>query len=158
MENPVAKLINPTLQAKRQSVVDFLAHAVPSVAEEATDGLNDLVHATTETGKGGEMTIKIKMRPIGGKAGQMEIEAEVKTKLPQPTRGKTILFATADNNLQRTDPRQQTLDGVRDVNQESVAQQGWGAHRRARGEAGLARRHPLTPLPQPVHFKEHPWT
>ncbi|ABM32331.1 hypothetical protein C8E08_3948 [Paracidovorax citrulli] len=124
MENPVAKLINPTLQAKRQSVVDFLAHAVPSVAEEATDGLNDLVHATTETGKGGEMTIKIKMRPIGGKAGQMEIEAEVKTKLPQPTRGKTILFATADNNLQRTDPRQQTLDGVRDVNQESVAQQG----------------------------------
>ncbi len=50
------------------------------MAEEATDGLNDLVHATTETGKAGEMVIKIKMRPIGGKAGQMEIDAEVKTR------------------------------------------------------------------------------
>ncbi|GEM_PF-722977 len=123
MESTVPKLINPTLQAKRQSVVDFLKNAVPSVAEEATDALNDLVHATTETGKAGELVIKIKMRPIGGKAGQMELEADVKTKLPQPTRGKTILFATPDNNLQRTDPRQQTLEGVRDVSQESIAQQ-----------------------------------
>ncbi len=123
LESTVPKLINPTLQAKRQSVVDFLENAVPSVAEEATDALNDLVHATTETGKAGELVIKIKMRPIGGKAGQMELEADVKVKLPQPARGKTILFATPDNNLQRTDPRQQTLEGVRDVNQESVAQQ-----------------------------------
>lgn len=115
-------LKNPVLKAKRQSIAEFLAASVPDLADEATDALNDLVHATTETGKAGELVIKIKMKPIGGKAGQMEIDADVKTKLPAPTRGKTLLFATPDNNLQRTDPRQQTLDGVRDVAAESAAQ------------------------------------
>lgn len=68
------------------------------------------------------MVLRIKMKPIGGKAGQMELETDVKTKLPAPTRGKTILFTTPDNNLQRVDPRQKTLDGVRDVSQESTTQ------------------------------------
>lgn len=117
------KLINPTLKAKRQTFADFLANSVPFLGEEATDAINDLVHATTETGKTGELVLRIKMKPIGGKAGQMELETDVKTKLPAPTRGKTILFTTADNNLQRVDPRQKTLDGVRDVSQESTTQQ-----------------------------------
>jgi hypothetical protein len=117
------KLINPTLKAKRQAFADFLAHSAPFLGEEATEALNDLVHATTETGKAGSLTLTIKMKPIGGKAGQMELETDVKAKLPTPTRGKTILFTTPDNNLSRQDPRQQTLDGVRDVSQESTAQQ-----------------------------------
>ena len=117
------KLINPTLKAKRQAFADFLAHSAPFLGEEATEALNDLVHATTETGKTGSLTLTIKMKPIGGKAGQMELETDVKAKLPAPTKGKTILLTTTDNNLQRQDPRQQTLDGVRDVSQESTAQQ-----------------------------------
>lgn len=119
----MSKLINPTLKANRQDFTDFLANSVPFLGEEATEALNDLVHATTETGKAGSLTLTIKMKPIGGKAGQMELETDVKAKLPAPTKGKTILFTTPDNNLQRSDPRQQTLEGVRDVNQESTAQQ-----------------------------------
>lgn len=118
-----SKLINPTLKAKRQAFADFLANSAPFLGEEATEALNDLVHATTETGKAGSLTLTIKMKPIGGKAGQMELETDVKAKLPTPTKGKTILFTTPDNNLQRQDPRQQTLDGVRDASQESMAQQ-----------------------------------
>lgn len=45
------KLINPTLKAKRQAFADFLANSAPFLGEEATDAINDLVHATTETGK-----------------------------------------------------------------------------------------------------------
>lgn len=119
----MSKLINPTLKAKRQAFSDFLENSAPFLGEEATEALNDLVHATTETGKAGSITLTIKMKPIGGKAGQMELDTDVKTKLPTPTRGKTILFTTPDNNLQRSDPRQQTLEGVRDVAQESAAQQ-----------------------------------
>lgn len=119
----MSKIINPTLKAKRQAFADFLANSAPFLGEEATEALNDLVHATTETGKTGELVLKIKMKPIGGKAGQMELDTEVKTKLPSPTRGKTILFTTPDNNLSRQDPRQQSLEGVRDVAQESTAQQ-----------------------------------
>lgn len=119
----MSKLINPTLKAKRQAFSDFLENSAPFLGEEATEALNDLVHATTETGKAGSITLTIKMKPIGGKAGQMELDTDVKAKLPTPTKGRTILFTTPDNNLQRTDPRQQTLDGVRDVAQESTAQQ-----------------------------------
>lgn len=119
----MSKLINPTLKAKRQAFADFLANSAPFLGEEATEALNDLVHATTETGKAGSLTLTIKMKPIGGKAGQMELETDVKAKLPAPTKGKTILFTTPDNNLQRSDPRQQTLEGVRDANQESSVQQ-----------------------------------
>ena len=118
----MSKLINPTLKAKRMAFADFLAISAPFLGEEATEALNDLVHATTETGKAGELNLKIKMRPIGGKAGQMELDTDVKVKLPQPTKGKTILFTTPENNLQRTDPKQQTLDGVRDVAAESEVQ------------------------------------
>lgn len=118
-----SKLINPTLKAKRQAFSDFLSNSAPFLGEEATEALNDLVHATTETGKAGSLTLTIKMKPIGGKAGQMELETDVKAKLPTPTKGKTILFTTPDNNLQRQDPRQQTLEGVRDASQESMAQQ-----------------------------------
>lgn len=116
-------LQNPTLKAKRKSFIEFLEDN-PDLKEELTDTMNDLVHAITETGKAGELALKIKMKPIGGKAGQMELENDVKSKLPQPTRGKTILFTTPDNNLQRTDPRQQSLDGIRTVVDESEAQKG----------------------------------
>lgn len=131
------KLINPTKKEKRQPFPKFVEQ-IPGLSEEATDALNDLVHASTETGKGGEVVIKIKMKPIAGKGGQMELETEVKTKLPTLPRGTTILFTTPDNNLSRQDPRQQTLDGVRDVSQESIAQQG-GMRVPPAGEAGQIR-------------------
>ena len=115
------KLINPTLKVKRKSFADFLA-AFPDLAEELCDTLNDMVHASTETGKVSELAIKIKMKPVAGNSGQMELDTDVKAKLPQPTKGKTIMFATPDNNLQRENPKQQTLGGLRTADQEATAQ------------------------------------
>lgn len=116
-----SKLINPTLKTKRKSFSDFLA-AFPDLADELCDTLNDMVHASTETGKVSELVLKIKMKPMGGSAGQMELDTDVKAKLPQPTRGKTLMFATPDNNLQRENPKQQTLEGLRTADQEANAQ------------------------------------
>ncbi len=115
------KLINPTLKVKRKSFADFLA-ACPDLAEELADALNDMVHASTETGKVSELAIKLKMKPMAGNSGQMELDTDVKAKLPQPTRGKTIMFATPDNNLQRENPKQSTLEGLRTADQEAQAQ------------------------------------
>jgi len=112
---------NPTLKAKRKPFSDVLKQ-IPGLEDEATDAINDAVHAATETGKAAEITLKIKFKPIGGKAGQVELDIDVKTKLPAPTRGKTLMFATPDNNLQRENPRQQTLDGLRTADQEAEAQ------------------------------------
>lgn len=113
-------LKSPTLQAKRQPFSKFI-QAIPGLEIEATDAANDLVHAITETGKGGELTIKLKLKPVG-QTGQVEIDAEVKTKTPTPTRPKVFMFSTPDNNLQRENPRQTTLEGLRTADQEAEAQ------------------------------------
>ena len=117
------KLKNPALKANRKPFTDFFKQLdFGNLEAEATDALNDMVHACTETGKTGELTIKVKLKPIGGKAGQVELDADVKVKLPQPARGKTLMFATPDNNLQRENPRQQSLEGLRTADQEAEAQ------------------------------------
>lgn len=115
------KLINPTKKVDRKSFADFLA-TLPDLGEELADALNDMVHASTETGKLSELTLKIKLKPMGGSSGQVEMDTDVKTKLPAPTKGKTIMFATPQNNLQRENPKQQTLDGLRTADQEANAQ------------------------------------
>ncbi|MET3514314.1 hypothetical protein ABIC63_002086 [Pseudacidovorax sp. 1753] len=112
-------LKSPTPAARRQSFSEFLeALDYGAISDEATHELNELVHACTETGKTGEITLTIKIKPVG-KAGQVELDSDVKVKKPKPVRGKTLMFATPDNNLQREDPRQRTLDGVRTVADET---------------------------------------
>ena len=114
-------LKSPTPKAKRQSFSEFLESLdYGGIAEEATNELNEVVHACTETGKVGEITLVIKIKPTG-KSGQVELTSDVKTKKPKPVRGTTIMFATPDNNLQREDPRQRSLDGVKTVAEESRA-------------------------------------
>lgn len=115
------KLINPTKKVDRKSFADFLA-GLPDLGDELADALNDMVQASTETGKASELTLKIKLKPQGGTSGQVELETDVKAKLPQPTRGKTLMFATASNNLQRENPKQQTLEGLRTADQEATTQ------------------------------------
>lgn len=115
------KLINPTKKVDRKSFAEFLA-AFPDLSDELADAMNDMVHASTETGKVSELALKIKLKPMGGSAGQVELDTDVKTKLPQPTKGKTIMFATPQNNLQRENPKQQTLDGIRNADQEAMTQ------------------------------------
>ncbi|WP_423454335.1 hypothetical protein [Ottowia sp. VDI28] len=116
-------LKNPTKKVDRKPFTEFFKLLeFGNLEAEATDALNDMVHACTETGKTGELTIKIKLKPIGGKAGQVELDSDVKVKLPQPVRSKTLMFATPDNNLQRENPRQQTLDGLKTPAQEAEEQ------------------------------------
>jgi hypothetical protein len=115
------KLINPTKKVDRKSFADFLA-SFPDLGEELADTLNDMVHASTETGKLSELTLKIKLKPLPGTSGQVELDTDVKAKLPQPTRGKTLMFTTPNNNLQRENPKQQTLEGLRTADDEAKAQ------------------------------------
>lgn len=84
------------------------------VVTDLTVELHDLVAAVRATGKKGELTIVIKVKPASkGDVNTLVIEDEVKVKLPKPEKGTTILFATDDNMLQRNDPRQPELKGLR---------------------------------------------
>lgn len=81
--------------------------------EELTTKLAQLTLACAERGRSGTLQLTIHLKP--GKAGQMEIVDEVRVKAPEAARGATLMFATPEGSLQRTDPRQLSLDGVRVV-------------------------------------------
>lgn len=86
-----------------------------------TDDLTRELHALTlkcdNTGKTGELKLTIKLKP--GKGGQMEVFDDITVKAPKEERGSSIMFATVEGNLQREDPRQLNLDGLRSVDMET---------------------------------------
>ena len=84
-----------------------------TLSDELTAELKALVNAVVSTEKAGTLTLTLKVIP--GKAGQLEIEDDIKVKAPKPKRGTTLMFATVEGNLQREDPRQMQLPGLRSV-------------------------------------------
>lgn len=80
---------------------------------ELAEGLNQLTKECCDTGKTGELVLKIKLKP--NPAGQVEVLDDLQIKTPKPTRGTSIFFATPEGNLQREDPRQRELEGIREV-------------------------------------------
>lgn len=80
---------------------------------ELDKSLATLVDACTDTGKVGELTLTIKLKP--GKGGQIEVFDNVKLKAPAHERGTTLMFPTPEGELQREDPRQMRIDEVRTV-------------------------------------------
>jgi len=81
--------------------------------EELSEQLNALTKRCTETGRAGELVLKIKLKP--GKGGQVEILDDLNVKLPKLERGTSIFFATPEGNLQREDPRQMDIAELREV-------------------------------------------
>ena len=93
------------------STVDALRFG--TLSDELTDKLRDLVATCAATGRNGALTLTLQLRP--GKGGQIEVFDEIKVKLPKEEKGSSLMFATPDNNLQREDPRQLQLEGLRTV-------------------------------------------
>jgi hypothetical protein len=85
--------------------------------DNLSEKLNQLVKAVDETGKGGELTLKITLKPM--KSGAIEICDDVKIKKPELPVGTSLFFPTVEGNLQRNDPRQTEIPGLREVSTES---------------------------------------
>lgn len=81
--------------------------------DELTTKFNELVKAINATGKTGELVLKLKLKT--GSSGQVEVFDDLTLKLPKPTLGSTLFFATPEGNLQREDPRQAVIEGLRRV-------------------------------------------
>ena len=65
--------------------------------DELTEKMTELTRVCKETGRMGELTLKIKIKP--GAAGQMELSDDVKVKMPEYPRSTTLMFATDDGGL-----------------------------------------------------------
>lgn len=76
---------------------------------QATALLTELVQAVDETGKSGEVTIKIKVAPEEGGGAQKILTVECKMKKPLAEIPKGIFFSNADGDLLRTDPNQKEM-------------------------------------------------
>jgi len=77
---------------------------------ELSNALEQVVAAVRAAGKAGSITLTIKVAPASkGSTNVLMVESQVKSKLPEPDRGMTIFYATEDNRLVRSDPRQQML-------------------------------------------------
>lgn len=79
------------------------------MVEEASETLRALVLAVDEQGKGGDLTIKIKVAPAGRQSGAMNVSYEVKSNKPEGQRPSSIMWGTPEGDLLANDPRQQTL-------------------------------------------------
>lgn len=75
---------------------------------ELTEQLQDIVKAVEDTGKSGEITIKLTIKKFS-RMNAIDITDKVTIKLPQDQPESTMMFATPEGNLVTEDPRQQKL-------------------------------------------------
>ena len=89
-----------------QDLADGRVHA------ELTEKVNELISRVCETGKGGELNLKIKIKPAtrSEHVEKVVIADTITMKLPQHERGEDFFYVTEDNDLSRKHPRQQDLD------------------------------------------------
>lgn len=75
--------------------------------DELTAKLAEVVEAVTTTRKVGEISIRLKVKPNGDTG--VIVADEIKSKVPEASRGETVFFVTSGGSLVRQDPRQQDL-------------------------------------------------
>ena len=81
------------------------------VHAELTQQFGDLIQKVQETGKAGELVVKIKGKPATkGNVDKVMIADAVSVNLPKPERGEDVFFLTEDNELSRNHPRQGSLE------------------------------------------------
>ena len=79
---------------------------------ELSGNLTELLQTVRETGKGGSLTLKIKVKPSGRGADvdKVSITDAITLDLPKLERGDDLFYLTDDNELSRNHPRQGRLE------------------------------------------------
>lgn len=76
---------------------------------EAGDALQQLVNAVSETGRGGSLTLTLKLKKSARGACAITVQDDIKLTLPKQDARETMMFATPEGNLLTEDPRQSKL-------------------------------------------------
>lgn len=100
-----------------------MAHFLEVLSEQrGGDIINDLDVALTavlaavrQTGKEGKLMLTLSISDPAGKT--VFLKDEVKTKIPEPSKGGSVFFTTEDNELHSQNPAQFTMD-LHEVNTE----------------------------------------
>ena len=100
-----------------QSMMDTLLNLREGAAIcEASEKLTALIDAVRNTGKVGSITIQLIVKPASkGKITVIAIEDKITEKLPEYDKELSIFYASDENLLTKSDPRQMPLEGLRVV-------------------------------------------
>ena len=80
------------------------------LAVELAEGLNELVDAVQMQGKGGKLTLTIKVEPGGkGQSNIVIVTDDVAVAAPKPARDSAVYFVDGNANLSRANPAQPAL-------------------------------------------------
>ena len=95
---------------------DFLAEHNQGVGHrQAGEALQRLVAAVQDTGKKGSITIRVDVAQMKDDETLLVTTVAVTEKLPVSSPKPAIFYADDENNLVRTDPRQMTFEGLKEV-------------------------------------------
>ncbi|APX84593.1 hypothetical protein BV511_07635 [Methylorubrum extorquens] len=91
---------------------DVLRELNGDAYDELTLQLGEVVQAVMKTGKAGSLSLSLKVAANG--TGSVTITDDIKVKVPEAARPKTMFFATESGSLMRNNPRQHEMQ-LRDV-------------------------------------------
>ncbi|GHA15344.1 hypothetical protein GCM10007989_07640 [Devosia pacifica] len=86
-----------------------------TIYEDLGTQLGEVVTGVLETGKVGELSLKLSIKPNG--EGSVQVIPDIKQKVPKQAVGSTLFFATSSGSLLRNDPRQTEMP-LREVKHE----------------------------------------
>lgn len=90
--------------SKRRSFLATIADLrAGRTQDELTEELGRLVQAVADTGKAGELTIKLKIKPAAKDSHLIHIADEIIVKAPKMDRASTLMFAS-EGSLTLDDP------------------------------------------------------
>lgn len=90
-----------------RQLADVLREMTGDQYDEINGALSEIVEAAMETGRAGELTIKLKIKPSATDAA--EVSCDIKAKVPELPKKPTIFFVVNGDSLIRNNPRQQEL-------------------------------------------------
>jgi hypothetical protein len=79
------------------------------VLDIASERLQEVVRAVDLTGKSGEVTITLKVKPEKGGGAAKTLQPSVKAKVPEVELSEGIFFSDDSGDLHRTDPDQREM-------------------------------------------------
>lgn len=79
------------------------------VVEVASEKLAEVTRAVMETGKAGDVTLKISVKPNGKGDNAVIVSVKLTHKTPQGDLPDAIFFSDEDGSLLRNDPTQQRM-------------------------------------------------
>lgn len=97
-------------QAKEVAPFSNLLGARPVLHSKLNERLADLVHAVTDTGKKGTLTLTLTVAPFEGSTDTLVVSDRVRTQRPEIETKPSILFPTPDGGLTKQDPTQPELE------------------------------------------------